>query len=229
MSYTIYKNEKTKPVQGVLFDLDGVILDSEKLYSRFWREACKFYGFDMSFQQSLQMRSLNHEAAQNILVRFFGPAASYPLIHAKRIELMAAYVAANGVEPKAGVYELLDYLDAKGIPYAITTASPQDRVTGNLEHVNLLHRFQKICTVSEVAQGKPAPDIYLYGAHCLGLAPEDCLAVEDSYTGILAAAAAGCMATVVPDLDEPSEAMLSVAYARIDSLIDGINLIEATQ
>lgn len=228
MSYTIFKTEKTKPIQGVLFDLDGVILDTEKLYSRFWRKACGFYGFNMSFEQSLQMRSLNHKAAQEILVRFFGPEASYPLIHAKRIELMAAFVAENGVEAKANVYELLDYLDANGIPYAITTASPIDRVTGNLEHVHLLHRFRKICTVAEVAQGKPAPDIYLFGAQSLGLAPEDCLAVEDSYTGILSAAAAGCMATVVPDLDEPGDNILSAAYAKIDTLRDAIDLIEAS-
>lgn len=225
MSVTIFKPEQAKPVQGVLFDMDGVILDTEKLYSRFWREACQFYGFPMTFEQSLKMRSLNHTMAQQILIDFFGPTASYTLIHAKRIELMSAFVAQHGVEAKPGIHELLDELARRGIPCAVTTASPIDRVTGHLESVGLYHRFQRVCTVTEVAHGKPAPDIYLFGAQCLGLNPENCLALEDSYNGMLSAKRAGCMNVIIPDLDQPGQEILDIAYAKAESLTDIIDLI----
>lgn len=228
MAYTILDKEKGTPreIRGVLFDMDGVILDTEKLYSRFWREACQFYGFPMTWEQSLKMRSLNHTAAQNILCEFFGPTASYPLIHAKRIELMAAFVKKNGVEPKPGIYELLDYLDAHGIPAVVTTASPMDRVITQMVPLKLFDRFRRICTVAEVAHGKPEPDIYQFGAACLGLEPKNCLALEDSFTGMLSAHRAGCKNVIVPDLDAPDEKILSIAYGVADSLKDIIRLLE---
>lgn len=227
MAYQILNPTKGTPgaIRGVLFDMDGVILDTEKLYTRFWREACMFYGFPMTWEQALCMRSLNHTAAAKILVDFFGENASYPLIHAKRIELMSAFVAEHGVEAKPGIYELLDWLDAHGIPAVVTTASPMERVEGHLGSLGLLNRFQRICTVSEVRCGKPEPDIYEFGAKCLGLQPGQCLALEDSYTGMLSAHRAGCKNTIVPDLDQPGENILSIAYAVADSLTDVIDLI----
>lgn len=225
MSYVIL-HPTPEPVKGVLFDMDGVILDSEKLYTRFWSEACQFYGFPLTFQQALGLRSLNHAAAQEYLSSLFGPEIRHPIVHAKRIELMNAYVEANGVEAKPGIYELLDYLQAQNIPYAVTTASPPDRIQAHLGRLGLLDRFPHICTVSQVACGKPEPDIYLLGAKTIGLPPENCLALEDSYTGMLSAHRASCMATIVPDLDQPGENILSVAFAKADSLMDVIGMIE---
>lgn len=227
MSITILDPQRTRPVRGVLFDMDGVILDTEKLYARFWREACRFYGFDMTWEQALSMRSLNHSAGSQLLIRYFGETASYPMIRGKRIELMNAYIAEHGVEAKPGIYELLNYLDAHGIPAVITTASPTDRVRDHLGSLGLYDRFRRICSVAEVAAGKPEPDIYLFGAKCLGLAPGDCLALEDSFTGMVSAQRAGCMNVIIPDLDQPGEALLSIAYAKADSLTDIIEILEA--
>ena len=97
-------------IRGVLFDMDGLVLDTEKLYSRFWMEACHFYGFPMTYEQSLRMRSANSRLGAANLQAFFGPTADYKAIRAKRIQLMEAWIDENGVEPKPGIYELLDYL-----------------------------------------------------------------------------------------------------------------------
>lgn len=97
---------------------------------------------------------------------------------------------------------------------------------GPLRGLGLYERFDHICTAHEVPHGKPAPDIYLLGAKTIGVPPENCLALEDSYTGILSAYRAGCLATIVPDLDQPGENILSIAYARADSLTDVIDLME---
>lgn len=214
-------------IQGILFDMDGVILDSEKLYAKFWAAGCAFYGYPMNYQQALGMRSLSAPAGQAYLSSLFGPNIVYEQIRAKRIELMDAYIEENGIEAKPGVYALLDYLQEKGIPYAITTASPADRIENHLTRLNLYHRFRHICTAHEVAHGKPEPDIYLLGAKTIGIPPEHCLALEDSYTGLLSACRAGCMASIVPDLDQPGDNILEIAYAKFDSLSDVISLLEA--
>lgn len=218
---TQYKEKS--PVRGVLFDVDGVILDTECLYSRFWMEACHFYGFPMTRQQSLQMRSLNKTAGQEKFHALFGPAADYTTIRQKRIELMDAFVEKEGVTAKPGIYALLDALDERGIPCAITSSSPRQRLESYLTPLNLYHRFQKVVSGYDVPRGKPEPDIYLRGAAELGLSPEVCLALEDSAAGILSAHRAGCLPVLIPDLDTPDT--LSMLYAKADTLADVIALL----
>lgn len=220
---TLYKEKA--PVSGVLFDMDGLVVDTEWMYSRFWMEACRFYGFPMTKEQSLQMRSLNHALGQAKLHELFGEGADYETIRKKRIALMDAYVLKNGVAPKPGIYELLEALDGKHIPRAVTSSSPQARIWAYLEPLGLYHRFGRIVTAYDVPHGKPEPDIYLKGAEVLGLAPEKCLALEDSPSGILSASRAGCLSVVIPDQDQPDADTLSRVYAKADSLADIIGLL----
>ena len=220
---TQYKEKS--PVRGVLFDVDGVILDTECLYSRFWMEACHYYGFPMTKAQALQLRSLNKTAGQEKLRALFGPAADYTTIRQKRIELMDAFVEKEGVSAKPGIYTLLDALDARGIPCAITSSSPQQRLESYLTPLNLYHRFKKVISGYDVPRGKPEPDIYLRGAAELGLPPETCLALEDSPAGILSAYRAGCLPVLIPDQDTPGQDTLSLLYAKADTLTDVISLL----
>ena len=225
MAYRIY-GEKTAQVLGVLFDLDGVILDTERLYARFWAEAARALGYPMTQQQALGMRSLNAAAGQAKLESYFGPGVSREQLRSKRMELMDAYVARHGVEAKPGIRELLTWLKGQGIPTAIATASPRARAEAYLDSLGLLPLFGCICSGHEVRRGKPEPDIYLHAAACLGLPPENCLAVEDAPAGILSAYRAGCMPVLVPDLDTPDAALRKMLYAEADSLTDLIPLLE---
>ena len=230
MAFEIYKPEwgAQRPIRGVLFDMDSLVLDSEKLYTRFWREAAHFYGYPMTVEQSLGMRSLGQKRGQTYLETCFGPGVDYVTLRAKRIELMDAYVAQHGIAPKPGIYELMDYLHANGIAAAITSSSPMESIQSHLSAVNLLHRFDKLCSGHDVPNGKPAPDIYLHGAAELGLRPEECLALEDSPAGILSAHRAGCLPVMIPDLDQPDENTRNLLYAKADSLTDIISLIKIT-
>lgn len=226
MGYTIYKTEMIPaPVRGVLFDMDGVVLDTEKLYARFWREAAAALGHEMSYEQALGMRSLSSTAGQAQLESYFGKGVSRAEFRAKRIELMDAYIDVYGVDLKPGIRELLDYLDEKGIKAAITTSSPLERVRRYLGPHALVERFARLCSGAEVAHGKPEPDIYLHGAACLGLKPEACIAIEDSPAGVLSAYRAGCKTVMVPDLDQPDADTENLLFAKADSLIDVIQLI----
>ena len=222
MAITMYHPEwgAQRPIRGILFDMDGLVLDSEVLYTRFWREAAQALGYPMTVEQSLGVRSLGKKLGQPYLERCFGPGIDYTTVRSKRIDLMDAYVAEHGIAPKPGIYELMDFLEEQGIAAAITSSSPMGAIQKHLGAVNLLHRFQKLCSGHEIPNGKPAPDIYLYGAAQLGLEPGECLALEDSPTGILAAYRAGCLPVMIPDLDQPGEETASLLYAKADSLAD---------
>ena len=228
MAVRFYHPEWGKcPIRGLLFDMDGLVLDSEKLYTRFWMEAATVLGFPMTLEQALGMRSLNRDAGQKKLESYFGPGVSYPQIRKKRIELMDAHIAANGIDLKPGIRELLSHLRAKGIPCAITSSSPMENIKRHLAAHNLADAFDRLCSGYEVKNGKPAPDIYLHGAASLGLKPETCLALEDSPTGILSAYRAGCLPVMIPDLDQPDRETEALLYAKADSLADIIDILNA--
>ena len=216
-----------RPIRGILFDMDGLVLDSEALYTRFWREAAHALGYPMTVEQSLGMRSLGKKLGQPYLESLFGPTVDYTTLRNKRIQLMDAYVAQHGIAVKPGIYELLDYMDEHGIAAAITSSSPMAFIERHLSDADLLHRFQKLCSGHAIPNGKPAPDIYLLGAKELGLKPEECLALEDSPTGILSAYRAGCLPVMIPDLDQPEEETQKLLLAKADSLTDIISILKA--
>ena len=229
MAFEILKPEwgALRPIRGILFDMDGLVLDTETLFTRFWMEAAQLHGFPMTRDQALGMRSLSRTAGQTQLEGYFGPAVNYAEIRATRIRLMSAYIDTHGVEPKPGIYELLDVLDARGIPAAITSSSPVQRIEDYLKPLNLYHRFSQICSGHEVPRGKPEPDIYLHGAAQLGRKPESCLALEDSPAGILSAYRAGCLPVLIPDQDVPGEETQSLCFAIADALSDIPQIISA--
>ena len=226
MSIEIYRKGDTPVIRGVLFDMDGLVLDTEKLYSRFWMEACHFYGYPMTYEQSLEMRAANSRVGAENLRRFFGPTVDYVTVRNKRVELMDAFVEKEGVEPKPGIFQLMDYLEERGIPAAICSSSPADRIELHLSSLGLYHRFAAICSGYDVPCGKPAPDIYLHGAASLGLAPEECLALEDAPLGIESAFRAGCVPVMIPDQAPPDEQTQMMLYAKADSLTDIIELLK---
>ena len=229
MGITCYNPQwgESRPIRGILFDMDGLVLDSESLYTRFWRESANALGFPMTVEQSLGMRSLGKSLGQPYLESLFGPSVDYTTLREKRIQLMDAYVAQHGIAPKSGIYELLDYMEENGIAAAITSSSPMEFIEKHLSAVNLLHRFQKLCSGHNIPNGKPAPDIYLLGAKELDLKPEECLALEDSPTGILSAYRAGCLPVMIPDLDQPKEDTQKLLFAKADSLADIIDILKA--
>lgn len=205
-------------IKGVISDMDGVMLDSEKLYVRFWCEAAQSLGFPMKKEHALGIRSLARVFAVKKLQGWFGTEFDYDSVRNKRIELMDKYVAENGIEAKSGAKELLIWLKQNGYKTALATATPVDRASLYIKQVGLLELFDVICSAREVKRGKPEPDIYLLAAKRLGLAPGECMALEDSQNGVRSAFAAGCKTVLVPDLDNPENELKGCLYAVADNL-----------
>lgn len=221
--------KEKRPILGVLFDMDGIILDTEKLYTRFWQEAAIALGYPMTRELALKMRSTNHTAGEAQIKSWFGPDARYHDIRAKRIELMTAFIEKEGVDLKPGIHELLDYLQANRIKTAIATSSALELAIKYLTQTNLADRFDKIITAYMVEQGKPEPYIYLRAAKELGLDPKNCIALEDSPSGLTSACRAGCLPVMIPDQDQPDEETKKLLFAKADRLDQVIQLIEWTK
>lgn len=215
-------------IKAVIFDMDGLILDTEKLLVKYWCQAANEAGFPMQREHALNIRSLARKYAIPYLQGLFGEGFDYVKIRSRRMELMAEHLAQHDLETKPGIGRLLDYLGEKKIPAAIATATDIERTESYLDRVGLLGRFSRIVCASMVENGKPKPDIYLYAAERLGLAPGECMALEDSPNGVRSASAAGCVTVMVPDLTQPDEELLGLIYAKADTLADVPGIIERT-
>ncbi|MBR1664072.1 MAG: HAD family phosphatase [Ruminococcus sp.] len=213
-------------LKAVIFDMDGLLVDTEKLLQRFWVEAAQFYGYPMKKEHVLQIRSLSGKLAAPLLQKLVCDDFDYAKVRLKRLELMNAFIAENGIEKKKGIDELLGFLDTTPLKKAVCTATDDKRTKLYLESIGIYHRFDEHISGNMIANGKPAPDIYLYACERLGLAPNECMAFEDSPNGISSAYDAGCMTVMIPDLSQPDEQTRAKTAAVCESLDRAIDVIK---
>lgn len=187
----------------VIFDFDGTIVDSEKIYVKFWIEAAKQLGYDLSYENALKLRSLDSQDAEELLQDTLGRTAEYQAIRNKRKELMTPYLSEHPLELKKGILEALEFLSARGYKTIIASASDKETVLKKLNDLNLTHYFSEIVSVKDVSRGKPHPDIYYKLQDVLHIPTEDMLVIEDSPNGVIASKTAGCKTVMIPDLSEP--------------------------
>lgn len=212
-------------VKAVIFDMDGLILDTERLLVKYWCQAANEAGFPMQREHALNIRSLARKFAIPYLQGIFGEEFDYAAIRSRRMELMTEALEREGLQLKKGIHELLSYLKDSGISAAIATATDFERTKAYLTRAGIFDCFDRIVCATMVESGKPKPDIYLYAAEQLGLPPSECMALEDSPNGVRSASAAGCVTVMVPDLTQPDEEISSLIYAKADSLADVIQMI----
>lgn len=206
------------PPQAVLFDMDGLMLDTEAVYCLAWQRSAAEFGHTMTDEHYLSFVGRRAVDCHDILYGFYGHDFPLPDFLRRGCEIYEEYFACHGVPHKQGLGELLDTLDELRIPKAIATSTERPNALFCLG--DLAGRFEEIVTGDEVPEGKPAPDIFLLAARRLNTAPARCLVLEDAEPGVRAAGAAGIPVIVVPDLKPPSPLMLEIALGVCDSLHD---------
>lgn len=212
--------EKLFP-KAVIFDLDGTLIDTERIYRRIWPQAMKLLGYEFGDDRYLQLRSLGRPFAPAKFREWYGEDFDYDGARKVRKKLFDEYIALNGISLKKGAVELLSFLHSKNIVAAVATATDPARCSEYMGMTGLTGHFDRIISAVMVDEGKPSPKVYLYACSELGLSPEDCIAVEDAPNGILSAHSAGLRVIMVPDQSEPDAELIPMLTACVRSL-DGI-------
>jgi len=212
------------PVEAVIFDMDGLLIDTERVLFETMAQVAPDFGvaIDRPLFQSLIGLPIGPSSA--ILVETFG--ADFRLddfLAAVRVKARA--INAAGVCLKAGVVELLDVLDDLGLPRCVCTSSARKNAEHHLGQHGLVERFDAIVARGDYAQGKPHPEPFLTAASKLGVDPQACLALEDSHNGVRAAHAAGMQVVMVPDMLEATEEMRALCVHIGESLHDAAGLL----
>jgi HAD superfamily hydrolase (TIGR01509 family) len=213
-------------VRAVVFDMDGLLVDTEQVVFAAMCAAAEGLGTEMPFELFKRLVGLPGGASDLIVREHFGEGFDMAAWR-ERVGGHFQAIAAGGVALKAGVVELLDLLDAKGLPRAIATSSTRAAVQHSLGGHGLIGRFDAVVSRELQTRHKPHPDPFLKAAEALGAEPADCLALEDSHNGVRAAAAAGMMTVMVPDLLDPTEEMLALALHIARDLHEVREMLEA--
>ena len=191
---------RRKP-RGVVFDMDGLMLDTEPLAARAWTEAALACEIRFDAHVALQLVGRTFVDCRELILAHHGEGYPVDTLMAAWGGAYDAIVAREGLVLKPGLLELLDWLEARSIPKAVATSTRHARAHAKLEQTALLPRFVALVGGDDVAQGKPAPDIFIAAVAQLGCAPADALVLEDSEPGLIAAARAGIPAIAIPDLN----------------------------
>ena len=208
-------------IKAAIFDLDGTLIDTEKIYQKLWPLAVKEMGYDgFTNERYLSQRSLGRPYSVARFKEWFGEDFDYDHARTIRKKLFDEYISQHGIQQKPGVTELMEYLHSKGIVTAIATATDIERATEYLKLTGLYGYFDKIISATMVDEGKPSPKVYQYACSQLGFAPNECIAVEDAPNGIISAYRAGLKGIMVPDLTKPDEEIENMLYRCVDSLAD---------
>jgi len=192
----------------IFLDVDGVLVDSERVFNVCWRKAAASEGYSMTYEQALQLRSLDSGLAKDLFRRWYGNDNAYPAIRTTRKLIMSEDVAKEPLFAKPGVLEFLGKAKNLPVKVAIVTSSPMSRIITYLAAVGIdISLFDSVITTEQVKRGKPFPDVYLYACKTTGFEPAECIAVEDSPNGVKSAHEAGCYTVMVPDLSPCTEGL----------------------
>ena len=207
-------------MKAVLFDMDGVIFDTERIWIECWSPVGKRHGLNgIETLLREQCIGITYEVMERILRDAYGETFDYDLCLEEASEVFRERYGRN-IPMKPGVREILSFLKERSVPLALASSSESETVRSELTDAGLIDFFDVVVGGEQVPRSKPAPDLFLLAARLLGVEPESCFVIEDSFNGIRAASAAGMHPIMVPDLLSPDREMKDTAEAILPSLVE---------
>ncbi len=212
-------------IQALIFDMDGLLFDTETLAFDNWLKAGRVFGYDIP--ESLLMDCIGRDlrGSRHLFETTLGADFPFDEIRELRIQYAEDVIRRHGVPLKAGVAELFEWRDGAGPPKAVATSTGRGRAEFLLKTAGLFDHFDTVVTGEDVEKGKPEPDIFLLAAKRLNASPARCVVFEDSDSGVRAAHRAGMMPILIPDMTAPTDEILGLARRVCASLTDARRII----
>jgi HAD superfamily hydrolase (TIGR01509 family) len=207
---------------AAIFDMDGLLLDSERPIRDAWLLAARETGVALSEAAYLTVVGTNDADSKAVLCELVGNERSYRLVRARADALLREHQTRAGYAAMAGASELLSLLGARGVACGVASSTRRAEVRRRLDAAGLAGYFHSISGGDEVVRGKPNPDLFLLAAGRLGVEPDACLVFEDSEAGATGALAAGMSVVMVPDLKKPGVVMQAACVGVLQSLADAL-------
>jgi len=212
-------------IKGIIFDMDGLMFDTERLVIKAWDFAGKQMGYSITKDIVIKTLGLNTENTRRVFIEHLGNNFDFYVIRKIRVDYMTDYIDKNGIPIKTGLIELLDFLKSNHYKMTVATSTEKEKTEYYFKKANISYYFDDIVCGDMIERGKPEPDIYLKASKIIGVAPNECLALEDSPIGILSAYRAGMKPVMIPDLVMPNEETNKILYAKLPTLFDVIELL----
>lgn len=209
-----------RKIEAVIFDMDGVIFDTERVYLEDWIKVFKQYGYDMKKEIYVSVMGTGRKNVKRVFIKEFGEELPIEEMYIIKDKLLVEAIENNKIPLKLGAIELLDFLRENGYKIALATSAKRDRMEKQLNGANIKEKFDTLVCGDDVERAKPNPDIFLKAANKLGVSPENCIVVEDSCAGIEAAHNAKMMGLHVEDLKEADEIIKKYCYENFKDLIE---------
>lgn len=216
-------------IKTVIFDLDGVIFDSEQVVRQGWQYAAQNLQLSGVDELFLQCVGTNHVHTEQVLQRQFGPQFSYEEFRKYTRKFFYEYTSIHGLPVKKGVRELLAYLKEQQYTIGLASSSTLQYILNGLRQAELIDYFQVIVSGENLQRSKPEPDIYLMACEKLGVHPAEAYAIEDSYNGIRSASRAGMRPIMVPDLLPVTDEMRQLGAMTFTDLLEVKQYLQAAR
>lgn len=207
-------------INAVIFDMDGLLLDSERIALSTFIDSCRKHNFEPNIEVYYKCIGTNASKTKEILLEGYGKDFPYKAITELWVKKNHEETLNKSIPIKKGALSLLQYLEQKGVKKAVATSSRKKNALIKLSNAKLLHFFDIVLGGDQVLNGKPNPEIYLTASQKLNEEPIRCLALEDSDNGVLAAYNAGLTVIQVPDLKEPSAKITNLGHTVVKSLVE---------
>lgn len=205
-------------INAVIFDMDGLILDSERMAIRMWVEAGEQGGYPITKEMARGAIGMDVKDTEALFISLLGPEFPFQRMNRLRRDLTEETMDREGMPIKTGAREIISIIHRRSIPLGVASATETGIVSTYLDKADLKKYFSHIVGGDQVKIGKPDPAVYLLTADKLGVAPAECLVFEDSEKGLGAAHAAGMKPILIPDILPPTEEMLKKCFERFSSL-----------
>lgn len=212
--------------QAVVFDMDGVIFDTERLVIEFWKEVAKKHNIPNVEHTCIQCLGTNRVRTREIFLENYGADFPYDPYRAEVTELFNTHYKGVPLPTKPGIRELLNYLQEQDIKVGLASSTAQHLVRDEIGTAGLLPYFQTLVCGDMVEHSKPAPDIFLKACEILNADPTKSIAIEDSFNGIRSAHCAGMTPIMVPDQVQPTDEIRTLAFHVMPSLLDVLNWLK---